>query len=233
MPDSQFPENNVTGTLTAGKLATTDTSATSIDVAGGVTAGTGNVAIVNAAGKIPALSSTYLASLDGSALTGISAGAVTGYTATTAAVSNTTSKSPVVTVGQIGADDWDDGDILTIHLAVLARNYSGSSRTVTWEVDVEGNTQTHTKSWENASAIGYMLWDITLMRAGAEVWWSFSNSQVTRSGFNPGSGSELRIASVDFTAAIDVVINITFPAADATLYITPQSANAYMTKRTT
>lgn len=74
MPNSQFPENNVTGTLTAEKVATTDTSATSLDVAGGITAGTGNVAIVNAAGKIPALSSTYLASLDGSALTGVGGG---------------------------------------------------------------------------------------------------------------------------------------------------------------
>ena len=74
--DAGLVYNDSTNVLTAGKLATTDTSATSIDVAGGITAGTGNVAIVNAAGKIPALSSTYLADLSGANLTGISAGKV-------------------------------------------------------------------------------------------------------------------------------------------------------------
>lgn len=46
------------------------TTATALDVAGGITAGTGNVGIVDTTGKIPALTSTYFASLDGSALTG-------------------------------------------------------------------------------------------------------------------------------------------------------------------
>jgi len=233
MPNSQFPENNVTGTLTAGKLATTDTSATSIDVAGGVTAGTGNVAIVNAAGKIPALSSTYLASLDGSALTGISAGAVTGYTATTAALSNSTTKTAIVTVGQIAADDWDDGDILQINLAALLFNNSGSSRTVTWEVDIEGNVVTHTKAWEASSNIRYQWWQLNLIRAGAEVWWPFANHMIAAGGMNPGDGSDNRIASVDFTAAIDVTLKLTFPTASASLYITPQSANVILIKRTT
>ena len=97
----------------------------------------------------------------------------------------------------------------------------------------EGNAQTHVKSWENLSGIGYNWWEFSLMRAGAEIYWGFTNDQITRSGMNPGDASNLRIASVDFTAAIDVVINITFPAADATLYITPQSANARLIKRTT
>ena len=269
MPDSQFPENNVTGTLTAEKVAVTSSDADALDVTGGLTIGSGDVALVGTDGKISGpLSSTIIDDLSGANLTTLAAGNISsgtvatarlgsgtassatylrgdqswaalsgspivGYTATTAAVSNTTSKSPVVTVGQIGADDWDDGDILTIHLAVLARNYSGAERTVTWEVNVEGNTQTHVKAWENISAIGYMWWDINLIRAGAEIFWFFTNDQVGRSGMNPGSGSALRIASVDFTAAIDVVVNITFPHAATTLYITPQSANAYITKRTT
>jgi hypothetical protein len=198
------------------------------DVATNITSGTMATARL---GSGTASSATYLRGDQSWAA--LSGSPIVGYTATTAAVSNTTSKSPVVTIGQIGANDWDDGDILTIHLAVLGRNYSGAERTLTWEVDVEGNTQTHVKAWENISAIGYMWWDINLIRAGAEIFWFFTNDQVGRSGMNPGSGSALRIASVDFTAAIDVVVNITFPAADAALYITPQSANAYITKRTT
>jgi hypothetical protein len=88
--DAGLVYNDSTDVLTSGKLATTDTSATSVDFAGGITAGTGNVAIVNAAGKIPALSSTYLADLSGANLTGISAGATSfigagaGSTTTTA-----------------------------------------------------------------------------------------------------------------------------------------------------
>ncbi len=92
--DAGLVYNDSTDLLTSGKLATTDTSATSIDVAGGITAGTGNVAIVNAAGKIPELSSTYLADLSGANLTGVSAGKVLqvqsfNYTAQVGSTSST------------------------------------------------------------------------------------------------------------------------------------------------
>lgn len=59
-------------TLAVGTKATVaSTAADAIDVAGGITAGTGNVGIVDTTGKIPALSSTYVASLVGTSLTGI------------------------------------------------------------------------------------------------------------------------------------------------------------------
>jgi hypothetical protein len=56
---SQFPSNNVSGDL---------------KVTGKITAGSGAVDIISSAGKIPALSSTYLADLDGSNLTGVGGG---------------------------------------------------------------------------------------------------------------------------------------------------------------
>lgn len=72
------------GTVTVGTSASVGTSlavgttmtvastgAAAIDVAGGITAGTGNVAIIDTTGKIPALSSTYLTSVAGTSLTGI------------------------------------------------------------------------------------------------------------------------------------------------------------------
>ena len=231
--DAGLVYNDSTDLLTSGKLATTDTSATSIDVAGGITAGTGNVAIVNAAGKIPALSSTYLADLSGANLTGISAGPIVGYTATTGNVSNTTTKTAVVTVGQIGANDWDNGDFLSIALAADMFNNSGSTRTQTWEVDVEGNTATHVKNWEAGGSIRKAWWFITLMRADDEIYWGFTNDQYTRSGLNPGDGSNQIITSVNFAAAIDVVIKLTLGTASTDLYFTMNSANAYLTKRTT
>lgn len=69
----------VTGTTTSSTmvvvLATVQsTSASALDVAGGINAGSGNVGIVGTDGRIPALTSTYFASLDASNLTGISSG---------------------------------------------------------------------------------------------------------------------------------------------------------------
>lgn len=52
-------------------LAVSSTAANALDVAGGINAGSGNVGIVDTTGKIPAISSTYFASLDGSALTSL------------------------------------------------------------------------------------------------------------------------------------------------------------------
>lgn len=60
-----------TGGIDAGSVALSSTGATAIDVEGGITAGSGNVGIVNTAGKIPALSSTYFADLSGANLTGV------------------------------------------------------------------------------------------------------------------------------------------------------------------
>lgn len=50
-------------------LITTSTAATSLTVGGGITAGTGAVALVNTSGKIPAVSSAYFADLSGANLT--------------------------------------------------------------------------------------------------------------------------------------------------------------------
>lgn len=62
----------VSGTLAVGSTLTVTNAGTgAITVTGGITAGSGAVAIINQTGKIPALSSTYFASLDGSNLTGI------------------------------------------------------------------------------------------------------------------------------------------------------------------
>lgn len=50
-------------------VTTTSTGATSLTVGGGITAGTGAVALVNTTGKIPAVSSTYFADMSGANLT--------------------------------------------------------------------------------------------------------------------------------------------------------------------
>lgn len=52
-------------------LTLANTGASALDVAGGINAGSGNVGIVDTTGKIPALSSTYLANLSGANLTSL------------------------------------------------------------------------------------------------------------------------------------------------------------------
>ncbi len=62
-----FSTVTATGSISAGALVS----------AGGITAGSGAVGIVGADGRIPALSSTYFASLSGANLTGLSATQIT------------------------------------------------------------------------------------------------------------------------------------------------------------
>lgn len=69
---------DISAYLSGGKLIATDTSATSLTVGGGITAGSGVVGIVDTTGKIPALSSTYFASLSGANLTSLPAANLTG-----------------------------------------------------------------------------------------------------------------------------------------------------------
>jgi len=59
--------------VTAATAVISGTGADSLDIGGGLNAGTGNVAIIDTSGKIPALSSTYLANLSGANLTAITA----------------------------------------------------------------------------------------------------------------------------------------------------------------
>lgn len=66
------------GTGAFATVTTSNTGATSIDAAGGITAGTGNVGIIGTDGRIPALSTTYLASLSAANLT-YGAGTLVSY----------------------------------------------------------------------------------------------------------------------------------------------------------
>lgn len=55
-----------------GKVIVGSTASDALDVAGGINAGSGNVGIVGTDGRVPALSTTYIADLNGGNLTGIS-----------------------------------------------------------------------------------------------------------------------------------------------------------------
>ena len=232
--DAGLVYNKSTDVLTAGKLASTDTSATSIDVAGGITAGTGNVAIVNAAGKIPALNSTYLADLSGASLTGLSS-AVKVYATTIANVSNTTTATAIVTGAEIAADAWTDGGLLEIFMTFICNNQSGSSKTCELSVGVDdGSYKAHGSNhvWEAPAAARYQSFVITMLRAGTDIYIGNGASNMgPYSGTmgNPGSGNTPRITGIDFTTGIDPIIKLAFPSALTTLYITMTSAMIRLT----
>lgn len=63
--------NVATGGVTAAGATITGTGASALDVGGGLNIGTGNVALVDTTGKIPALTGTYFTSVDGTTLTGL------------------------------------------------------------------------------------------------------------------------------------------------------------------
>jgi hypothetical protein len=69
------------GTLAVtGLVSLTSTAANALDVAGGIQAGSGNVSIVGTDGRIPALTATYFAAMDGSTITGIAEANITDGT---------------------------------------------------------------------------------------------------------------------------------------------------------
>jgi hypothetical protein len=85
--------------VSAATAVITNTDATALTVGGGITAGTGSVGIVDTTGKIPALSSTYFASLAGTNLTGIPPAGITGTAATLGGNSFTAAQSVIGGVG--------------------------------------------------------------------------------------------------------------------------------------
>jgi hypothetical protein len=72
-----FQDGFFDGVMTAVSAVISSTGASALDVAGGINAGTGNVGIVGTDGRVPAISSTYFASLSGANLTSVPETAIT------------------------------------------------------------------------------------------------------------------------------------------------------------
>ncbi|MBI4434828.1 hypothetical protein HY635_03400 [Candidatus Uhrbacteria bacterium] len=87
---------NITGTGTVGAL----------DVVGGMQAGSGNVNIINSAGKIPAISSTYVADLSGANLTNLNAGNLASGTVPDARLPAGLLRNPIEGSASDGVTPW-------------------------------------------------------------------------------------------------------------------------------
>lgn len=115
-------------------LVLSNTGAGALDVAGGINAGSGNVGIVDTTGKIPALSSTYLANLSGAALTGLtSANLTTTWTSRAFSAGNYTANGAMtwtVASGDVVVDQYVEiGKVMFWSVSVLTTTISGTVNT--------------------------------------------------------------------------------------------------------
>lgn len=84
------------GTPTFSKIITSSTASDSATIGGGLTIGTGAVQLVGVTGKIPAITSAYFTSVDGTGITGI---VNTGYTVSTKTTTYTATTADGVLLG--------------------------------------------------------------------------------------------------------------------------------------
>lgn len=122
------------GDLDVDSLNLRNTGATALNVEGGITAGSGSVGIVDTTGKIPAISSTYFASLSGANLTGIlSTGLTTSNNNVTFSAGNFTADAPMtwtVASGDVNHNVYKDvGTMMFWSFAVFTTDTSASAST--------------------------------------------------------------------------------------------------------
>ncbi|MDD2806052.1 MAG: hypothetical protein PHV33_10895, partial [Elusimicrobiales bacterium] len=116
--------------LIASTMVLSDTSAGALTVAGGITAG-GN-AIINTSGKIPALSTAYFGSIDGSALTGITPADNSVTSAKIAAgeiVDSDISNIAVISISKLATTGTLGADVQVSSVAIAAFYPSADIRT--------------------------------------------------------------------------------------------------------
>lgn len=153
--------DTMTGTLTTTAVVISGTGASALDVAGGINAGSGNVGIVDTTGKIPAISSTYFASLSGALLTSLPPVAFSGVIAKNSGNQNMTGAAWTMDGEDLDTDTYHDTGANTSRLtvpsgkdgyflifAVLnAANSGGNADTGTFTLRKNGTTTLQTQSW--------------------------------------------------------------------------------------
>jgi hypothetical protein len=212
---SQFPESTLTGPVTVS-----------------------GTEIINSAGKIPALSSTYLASLDGSALTGISAGAWTTYATTVTDLVNSTTDTTVLTSTAIGAGDFTLGSVLIIWCTYSVNNQTGGNQTVQLSLGLEesGTYRAHQSNhtWEAPAAIRAQAKQFIFQRKDAdEIYMSVGSESIGHVGSsfgNPGNGNIKSAGSIDFSNACTPIVKVKFATANANLGIDMHSGMVALIK---
>lgn len=184
-------------------LTLANTGAGALDVAGGINAGSGNVGIVDTTGKIPALSSTYLANLSASNLTIGAVGlsdyiyTATTYTPTwTATVSN-----PSLGNGTLTGRYTKVGRQVTAHVQLIVGSTTtfGSGQ---WVISLPTTT-----SSSGLLALGQML--VTDVSAGGIPYLGTAAASVNASTVSLATETNPVTGTLPITFAVDDRLNFT------------------------
>jgi hypothetical protein len=152
-------------------------------------------------------------------------------TVTLADCSNTTSKTAIITTESIPADQWTIGSFFSMEISAAMVNGTGSSQTITYEFDFGDGSQTQTKVWEAQASVRYQLWRLIWMRKDSdELIYPYPGINY-KHGWNPGDGNDLRMTVTNFDSASTFTVEITFPTASSTLYISPQAGQCRFYKK--
>lgn len=151
------------GTPTFSTLSVSGTGASAIDVAGGINAGSGNVGIVGTDGRIPAITSTYVNSLDGSALTNLTSTNIT-----------TTWATPSYSAGDYttnGAGGWtvDAGDVFANRYVKVGKSLHWSFVLTTTTVTAATGTQLRVRLPGSSTANCYCSGSFTALNNGTAI----------------------------------------------------------------
>lgn len=224
------------GTLPDGRFPATLPVASGVNLtalnASNLASGTAGTARL---GSGSASSSTYLR---GDSTWAVPAGGtVTGYAVTSADVSNTTTPTNAIAF-TVPANAMADGDVIVIHVAVLAKNNKGTDGTVTYKL-VWGATSItfeDVRTWTNNATEKKALLEFRLMRVGSALWvfgilsgtMALTAIPIAKaSGTLPAADENVQSGTPTFSSSATVALEITLSAADATFYFKPQAARAH------
>lgn len=137
--------------LNGGKVNAMATGVDSVKAGGGITAGTGNVGIVDVTGKIPAFTSTYFTLLDASALTGSPTFTTLGATTGNITTANHT------TLNVSGVASLNGGAVITTPSSVMGIALKGRASDNSSGLYYESNDGVTAYGFQLASATG-LFW---------------------------------------------------------------------------
>ena len=133
----------------------TTTPGATLDVQGAAQFGTGNVNLIDSTGKIPAISSTYFASLSGANLTSLNASNLSSGTVPSARISG--SYTGITGVGTLTTGTWNASSISTSYTAAKDTtndSWTGTSNVYTTSGNVGIGTTGPTQKLQVNGAIG-------------------------------------------------------------------------------
>ena len=171
------------------------------------------------------------------AWTAISGAQITGYAATLADVTNTTTETTICYF-DVGANEWADGDIIFLWLGNKLKNNSGSTRTTVGKVNVGAGAQVQILSQgfsDNASEFETMGMITSFMRTASTVMvghnvrtWDVPTGAI----YPNGEGAVGTSTPANFTDVQRVSFKVTLAHADSTYYVQPQNARVWKVSAT-